>query len=83
MDVPQPATDPYDEGDDVVVYLGEDDPDAQYHGTDVVVVDRFTDSLNRESGRTLDKYLYRVKNQETGEILPVDFRHSDLVVETE
>ena len=38
------------------------------------------DDLNTETGR--DRYLYRVKRHLTGEVLPIDFRHGDLVATT-
>jgi hypothetical protein len=38
-DVPQPATDPYLVGDEVMVYLAEDDPDGHHHhGVEGVVI---------------------------------------------
>lgn len=78
-DVPQPADEPYHPGDRVRVYLGEDDPDARYHGRVCIVEEHIADSLADETGRQLDAYLYRVQDADTGETLPVDFRHADLV----
>jgi hypothetical protein len=40
MDVPQPASEPLSQGNQVTVYLGKDDPDVEYHGTEAVVVER-------------------------------------------
>ena len=77
--IPQPAPEPYDPGDEVRVYLGESDPDVEYHGTECVVVERLQDDLAVETDRELDQYSYRVKPQETDEELPMPFRHSDLV----
>jgi len=79
MDVPQPASEPYAPGDLVEVYLAEDDPDAEYHGTAGVIAERLEDDLHSETGRSLDQFQYRVEKESTGEVLPVDFRHSDLV----
>ena len=79
MEPPQPATEPYSTGDRVSVYIGEADIDAEYHNTECIVIDRFTDELDRETGRETDQYTYRLETQNTGEVLPVDFRHADLV----
>lgn len=83
MDVPQPAPEPYSTGDRVQVYLGQDDPDARFHGVEVVVVERMQDSLAEVTDRDLDKYTYRVRWADSEEMLPVDFRHSDLVPMTD
>ena len=77
-DVPQPSPEPYDEGDEVLIYLSPDDPDAHHHDTRAVVVDRFTDSLDEETGRELDSYSYRLRAR-NDELLDVQFRHHDLV----
>jgi hypothetical protein len=79
MEIPQPASDPYSPGDEVTVYLGENDPDAQYHDVDCIVMERLTDDLDALTHRDEDRFTYRVKAQSTGQVLPVDFRHSDLV----
>lgn len=83
MDVPQPAPEPYSTGDRVRVYVGEEDPDAKFHGTEAVVVERMTDSLSEVTDRKLDKYTYRIRRIDSGEVLPVDFRHSDLIPVTD
>lgn len=77
--IPQPASEPYDPGDRVRVYLDESDPDVEHHGTECVVVERLQDDLSVKTGRELDQYSYLVETQETGEELPMSFRHSDLV----
>ena len=77
-DVPQPSPEPYDEGDEVRIYLSTKDPDGHLHATRAVVVDRFTDSLAEETGRELDSFSYRLRAR-NGEILDVEFRHHDLV----
>lgn len=79
-DIPQPSPNPYDPGENVRVYLDPDDPDSRFHGVTCVVVDRFDDDLDRETGRDLDRYSYRVRRVD-GDVLPVQFRHSDLVPE--
>lgn len=76
---PQPSPEPYEPSDRVRIYLGESDPDVEYHGTDCIVVERLADDLSRETGRELDQYSYWVKSQDDGERLPVMFRHRDLV----
>lgn len=76
-DVPQPSREPYDEGDEVRIYLAEDDVDGHLHATSEVVVDRFTDSLGEQTGRELDSYSYRLRAR-NGELLDVEFRHRDL-----
>lgn len=78
-DIPQPAPDPYDRGDVVRVYLDPSDPDSRFHDTRCAVVDWFIDDLDRETDRPLDRLTYRVRDVESGDVLPVDFRHSDLV----
>lgn len=83
MDIPQPAPEAYSVGDRVSIYLGEDDPDSNYHGVVAVVVERMQDSLGEVTDRDLDKYTYRVRAVDSGEKLPIDFRHSDLVPATD
>jgi len=78
-DVPQFTPDPYDRGDSVLVYLAPDDPDGRFHGLKCVVIDRFEDSLDAETGRELDKYSYRVKRVDSNDVVDVQFRHLDLV----
>ncbi|MWV65667.1 hypothetical protein GRS48_12675 [Halorubrum sp. JWXQ-INN 858] len=77
-DIPQPAPEPYEPGNEVRIYIADDDPDSQHHDTRAVVVDRFKDSLGEETGRTLDAYSYRLKDASTNELLHVQFRHPDL-----
>ena len=79
MEPPQPASEPYSIGDSVSVYVAEEDTDAEYHDTECVVIDRFTDELDTETGRKTDGYTYRLESADTKETLPVDFRHDDLV----
>lgn len=79
MGPPQPAVEPYSTGDSVTVYVDEKDVDAEYHGTECTVVNRFTDDLNTETDRETDQYTYRLEAKSTGNVLPVDFRHTDLV----
>ena len=78
-DVPQPADEPYSEGDEVRVYVAKDDTEAQFHGIRVIIINRFEDDLHEETGRTLDRYSYRVRPVNGDSRLPVQFRHRDLV----
>lgn len=78
-DVPQPASDPYGPGDEVRVYLSEEDEDSRFHSTRGVVVDRFEDDLGEQTGRDLDSYSYQLRSHDNGELLDVQFRHRDLV----
>jgi hypothetical protein len=78
-DIPQPASDSYSVGDQVQIYLGFDDPDARYHGVVCEIIDLLTDDLDTETGRTIDVYPYTVQDVESGEELPISFRHHDLV----
>jgi hypothetical protein len=44
-DVPQPASDPYQLGDDVQVYVSETDPDSEHHGKEGTITDVLQDNL--------------------------------------
>lgn len=81
--IPQPSDSPYSVGDCVQVYVGADDPDSRYHGTVCEVAEVTEDNLSKETGRELDAYSYRVRDSETDIILPVSFRHRDLVPVTD
>ena len=78
-DVPQPASEPLEPGDIVRIYVGEADADASFHNTNCRVVGRMEDDLGEETGRDLDRYLYRLEVLQSGETLDLDFRHTDLV----
>lgn len=78
-DIPQPSSDPYSVGDHVQTYLASDDPDNQYHGVVCEIVEILEDNLGEETGRNTDAYSYTLCDVETGEELPVSFRHHDLV----
>ena len=77
--IPQPADTPYTVGDEVRVYVEEDDVDSRFHGLVCEVVDDIPDDFNKESGRALDKHHYELRRSNTNEILPISFRHFDLV----
>jgi len=76
-DIPQPSDEPYSLGNEVKVYLGEDDPDAEHHGTTGMVVDVLEDTLGDETERELDSVSYRIESD--GEEIDVWFRHRDLI----
>jgi len=78
--VPQPAEEPYSPGDEVRVYLSEDDPDLRHHGKAGTVVDALQDNLGTETERELDSLSYRIEVD--GRELDIWFRHRDLVPET-
>lgn len=78
-DVPQPSSSRYEVGNHVQVYISEDDPDVRWQGTRCRVVEVLDDDLAFETDRELDGILYRVESTEEGEVLPIDFRHVDLV----
>lgn len=78
-DIPQPADTPYEPGDKVRVYTAPDDPDSNHHNTVCEVVTVFEDDLDRDTGRDLDAYTYRLHVVDDEDDLPVDFRHADLV----
>lgn len=78
-DIPQPASDPYSVGDRVKIYVGSDDPDSRYHGIVCEIVSILTNDLGAETGRAIDAYSYTVEGIESGEELPISFRHRDLV----
>jgi len=78
-DIPQPASKPHKVGDHVQVYIGPDDPDSDYHGLICEITNVIKDNLAKETGRNLDAYSYNLRNLETGESLPVSFRHNDVV----
>jgi len=79
-DVPQPSDSPYEVGDEVRIYLGENDTDGQHHGKTGTVTDVLQDDLGVETGRQLDSYSYQI--EVNGDTLDPRFRHHDLVPET-
>lgn len=81
--IPQPSNSPYDVGERVRIYLGEDDFDAKYHGLVCEVVADEPDDLTDQTGREVDSHHYRLRRIDTGEELSLTFRHEDLVHESE
>lgn len=77
--IPQPSDNPYEVGDLVQIYLGEDDADVEFHNLICVVINRFCDDLDSETGRDLDAFSYRLRPVEGSDPLPIEFRHRDLV----
>lgn len=78
-DIPQPAPNPYAKGDRVQVHIAVDDVDSEFHGRVCRVSHVFSDDLEEATGREMDSASYRLESVETGEILPVVFRHRDLI----
>ena len=78
-DIPQPASEPYSVSDIVRTYLGLDDPDSRYHGMVCEITEVMIDDLDSQTGRQLDSYSYTIQAVETGEELPISFRHRDLI----
>jgi hypothetical protein len=84
-DTPNPSEEPYAVGDRVEVRLADDDAESPYEGTTGRIVHAFSaepgadGEPNRESEREVDRAAYRVEDAETGETLPVVFRHRDLL----
>jgi len=78
-DIPQPASETYSVSDVVRIYLGPDDPDSRYHRVRCEVTEVMADNLDSQTGRPLDAYSYTLQELETGEELPISFRHRDLV----
>lgn len=70
-DIPQPSTEAYSVGDIVQIYLGADDPDAQYHDMTCEVVEVHTDELGDETGRSTDAYSYTLRNPKSNNELPI------------
>lgn len=81
--IPQPSKSPYKPGDKVRVYLGKDDIDSNYHGLLCVVLVDQPDELGEVTGRDIDDHHYSLRRVDTGEELPIDFRHADLVPASE
>jgi len=77
--IPQPADQPYSEGDRVRVYLSDDDLDAKYHGLVCEIVKDQPDDLDELTGREVDSHHYQLRRTDTDEVLPVWCRHADLV----
>lgn len=62
-----------------VLYVAKSDPDSRFHRLECKVIDRYSDDLDTETGRELDRYSYRVRRVDNPDVLGVVFRHSDLV----
>lgn len=78
-EIPQPASEPYETGEQVQVYLGPNDTDVAHHGMNCVMVERFEDDLDKDTGRNLDRFTYDVRQVNTDDVIGVSFRHQDLV----
>lgn len=81
--IPQPAEEPYAEGDRVRIYLGTDDMDVGHHGRVCEVLDDHPDDLGVGTGREIDSDHYRLRDVDEDTVLSVRFRHADLVSASE
>lgn len=81
--IPQPSDSPYEVGQRLRIYLSSDDIDSQYHGLTCEVIGDETDDLGDSTGRDIDGHHYRLCRVDTGDELPISFRHKDLVPESE
>lgn len=78
-DIPQPSADPHEVGDQVRIYLDPGDSDIQYHDLVCEIIAVSLDDLDAETDRQIDAYSYTLRDVETGEKLPITFRHRDVV----
>lgn len=82
-DDPEPPDEPYEVGDCVQVRLADEDADSPFEDTVGRVVHVFTDEPGAEpdpdADRELDRASYRLEDTESGEQLPIVFRHRDLI----
>ena len=78
-DIPQPSNKPYIVGKKVRVYIAPEDADRQYHDTVCEVMAVLTDDLGIETGRSTEAYSYTLRDIDSKEKLPIEFRHHDLV----
>jgi hypothetical protein len=82
-------TTPYEIGDRVRISLADEDAESQFEDRICRVVHRFTRDPEtppqREPGqeREMDRAAYRLEDAETGQTLPVVFRHRDLAPATD
>lgn len=76
----QPAADPYAVGDRVRVRIADSDAESEFDGRVCRVEHVFTDGPeDAADGRETARAAYRLTDAETGDSLPVVFRHRDLV----
>jgi len=76
----QPADDPYAVGDRVRVRIADSDAESEFDGRLCRVEHAFTDGPDDPGdGREAARAAYRLSEADTGESLPVVFRHRDLV----
>ncbi len=82
---PTPPAEPYAVDDRVRVRLADEGAESSYEGTSCRVVHVFTpkpddgseDDADRQ--REMDAAAYRLEDESSGEVLPVVFRHRDLI----
>jgi hypothetical protein len=82
-DTSAPPAEPYDVDDRVRVRLADGDAESPFEDAVGRVVHVFTDEPGMESApgadRELDRASYRLEDAESGDVLPVVFRHRDLI----
>ncbi len=76
-DTPQPADEPYQEGDDVQVNLGSADPNNPYDGETGKVINVLQEGFDGEAEHEVDAYSYKIEI--AGEVPITWFRHRELV----
>lgn len=87
MTDPTPNAEPYAVDDRVRVRLADEAAESPYEGTSCRVVHVFTPEPDDETGddadtrREMDDAAYRLEDESSGEVLPVVFRHRDVVPE--
>ena len=85
MTDPTPKSEPYAVDDRVRVHLADEEAEIPYEGAICRVVHAFTPRPDDESEegtetrREMDEAAYRLEDESSGEVLPVVFRHRDLV----
>lgn len=69
---------PYAIGTEVEITIPGVDIDSRFDGVECEITGRTTDDLHKLTLNERDKYHYDVQQLETGESLPLSFRHDDL-----
>lgn len=77
--IPQPSRDSYTVDDRLEIFVRSDDVDDRFHGTDCEVGEVHSDDHDVETGRTTDTYPYSLRAVTSDDVLPISFRHHDLV----
>lgn len=70
----------YSVGSLVEITINEADIDSEYNGQTCKILSNSPDDLHELTGDETDKHHYELQNVETGETLPLSFRHNDLTL---